>query len=103
MGRSTIGANERKAQLLRIMRAHREQAASMSEFSRTAIAHEAGVTPQYVSMLIGPEFHAAAQGFAWSASDRRNAFAASARGQQAAAPRTGAREAAAQRPYSAEH
>ena len=34
----------------------------MSEFSRTAIAHEAGVTPQYLSMLIGPEFHAAAQG-----------------------------------------
>jgi small-conductance mechanosensitive channel len=58
MGRS----NERKAQLLTIMRAHRERATSTSEFSRTAIAHEAGVTPQYVSMLISPEFHAAAQG-----------------------------------------
>jgi len=34
----------------------------MGEFSRTAIAQEAGVTPQYLSMLIGPEFHAAAQG-----------------------------------------
>ena len=42
MGRS----NERKAQLLTIMRAHRERATCMSEFSRTAIAHEAGVTPQ---------------------------------------------------------
>ena len=58
MGRS----NERKAQLLTIMRAHRERATCTSEFSRTAIAHEAGVTPQYLSMLIGPEFHAAAQG-----------------------------------------
>ena len=55
-------SNERKAQLLTIMRAHRERATCMSEFSRTAIAHEAGVTPQYLSMLIGPEFHAAAQG-----------------------------------------
>ena len=55
-------SNERKAQLLTIMRAHRERATCTSEFSRTAIAHEAGVTPQYLSMLIGPEFHAAAQG-----------------------------------------
>jgi hypothetical protein len=58
MGRSS----ERKAQLLTIMRAHRERATCLSEFSRTAIAHEAGVTPQHLSMLIGPEFHAAAQG-----------------------------------------
>jgi hypothetical protein len=29
---------------------------------RAAIAQEAGVTPQYLSMLIGPEFRAAAQG-----------------------------------------
>ena len=58
MGRS----NERKAQLLTIMQAHRERATCMSEFSRTAVAQEAGVTPQYLSMLIGPEFHAAAQG-----------------------------------------
>jgi len=55
-------SNERKAQLLTIMRAHRERATCTSEFSRIAIAHEAGVTPQYLSMLIGPEFHAAAQG-----------------------------------------
>jgi hypothetical protein len=55
-------SKERKAQLLTIMRAHRERATCMSEFSRTAIAHEAGVTPQYLSMLIGPEFQAAAQG-----------------------------------------
>ena len=58
MGRS----NERKAQLLTIMRAHRERATCMSEFSRTAVAQEAGVTPQYLSMLIGPEFHVAAEG-----------------------------------------
>jgi hypothetical protein len=58
MGRS----NERKGQLLTIMRVHRERGTSVSEFSRTAVAHEAGVTPQYLSMLIGPEFHAAAQG-----------------------------------------
>jgi small-conductance mechanosensitive channel len=58
MGRS----NERKAQLLTIMRAHRERATCTSEFTRIAIAHEAGVTPQYLSMLIGPEFQAAAQG-----------------------------------------
>jgi peptidoglycan hydrolase CwlO-like protein len=55
-------SNERKAQLLTIMRAHRERAMCASEFSRTAIAHEAGVTPQYLSMLIGPEFRAVAQG-----------------------------------------
>ena len=55
-------SSERKAQLLTIMRVHRERATCTSEFSRTAIAHEAGVTPQYLSMLIGPEFHAAAQG-----------------------------------------
>ena len=60
MGRS----NERKAQLLTIMRAHRERATCVSEFRRKAIAQEAGVTPQYVSILIGPEFHAAAQGLA---------------------------------------
>ena len=48
MGRSAIGSNERKAQLLMIMRAHRERATCMSEFSRTAIAHEAGVTPEYL-------------------------------------------------------
>jgi hypothetical protein len=58
MGRSS----ERKAQLLTIMRAHRERATRISEFSRTAIAQEVGVTPQYLSMLIGPEFRAAAQG-----------------------------------------
>ena len=60
MGRSS----ERKAQLLTIMRAHRERATCMSEFSRAAVAQEAGVTPQYLSMLIGPEFHATAQGLA---------------------------------------
>jgi hypothetical protein len=62
MGRSAMGSNERKAQLLTIMRAHRERATSVSEFSRTAIAREAGVTPQYLSMLIGPEYRAAAEG-----------------------------------------
>jgi hypothetical protein len=62
MGRSGISSNERKAQLLTIMRAHRDRASCMGEFSRTAIAQEAGVTPQYLSMLIGPEFRAAAQG-----------------------------------------
>jgi hypothetical protein len=62
MGRSPIDARERKAQLLTIMRAHRDRATSMREFSRTAIAKEAGVTPQYLSMLIGTEFRAAAQG-----------------------------------------
>jgi len=62
MGRSGISSNERKAQLLTIMRAHRERASCLGEFSRTAIAQEAGVTPQYLSMLIGPEFRAAAQG-----------------------------------------
>jgi hypothetical protein len=34
----------------------------MREFSRTAIAEEASVTPQYLSMLIGTEFRTAAQG-----------------------------------------
>jgi hypothetical protein len=62
MGRSAMGSNERKAQLLTIMRAHRERATCISEFSRTGIAREAGVTPQYLSMLIGPEYQAAAQG-----------------------------------------
>jgi hypothetical protein len=62
MGRATMGSNERKVQLLAVMRTHRERATCMSEFSRTAIAQEAGVTPQYLSMLIGPEFRAAAQG-----------------------------------------
>ena len=58
----SASSNERKAQLLRIMRAHRERASCISEFSRKAIAKEAGVTPQYLSMLIGPEFRAAAEG-----------------------------------------
>jgi hypothetical protein len=60
--RSATSSNERKAQLLTIMRAHRERASCISEFNRTAIAKEAGVTPQYLSMLIGPEFRAAANG-----------------------------------------
>ena len=62
MGRMAIGSNERKTQLLAIMHAHRERATCVSEFNRIAIAQEAGVTPQYVSMLIGAEFHVAAQG-----------------------------------------
>ncbi len=62
MGRSAIGSNEKKAQLLAVMRAHRERATCVNEFTRIAIAQEAGVTPQYVSMLIGPEYHAAAEG-----------------------------------------
>jgi hypothetical protein len=62
MERSAMGSNERKAQLLTIMRAHRERATRISEFSRTGIAREAGVTPKYLSMLIGPEYHAAAEG-----------------------------------------
>ena len=62
MGRTAISSHDRKAQLLTIMHAHRERATCVSEFSRTAIAHEAGVTPQYLSMLIGAEYHAAAVG-----------------------------------------
>ena len=62
MGRTAIASNERKAQLLAIMHAHRERATSVSEFNRKAIAQEAGVTPQYLSMLIGPEYRAAAEG-----------------------------------------
>ncbi len=62
MGRLAMGSNERKAQLLTIMHTHRDRATSMTEFSRTAIAQESGVTPQYLCMRIGPEFHAAAQG-----------------------------------------
>jgi hypothetical protein len=48
--------------MLAIMQAHRDRATCLSEFSRSAIAQEAGVTPQYVSMLIGPEYRAAAEG-----------------------------------------
>jgi hypothetical protein len=55
-------SDERKAQLLTIMRAHRERGTCTSEFSWTANADEAGVTPQYLSMPIGPEFHAAGHG-----------------------------------------
>ena len=42
--------------------AHRDRATCLGDFSRHAIAQEAGVTPQYVSMLIGHEYRAAAQG-----------------------------------------
>jgi hypothetical protein len=95
-------SNERKAQLLTIMRAHRERATCRSEFSRTAIAHEAGVTPQYLSMLIWPEFHAEAQGLPgvrWTAETTlRKRWRTTA-----IAPRAGAGAAATQRPNPAEH
>ena|ERR1051326_8588592 len=55
-------STERKAELLAIMQAHRDRASCLSDFSRRAIAQEAGVTPQYVSMLIGREYRDAAQG-----------------------------------------
>ena len=44
------------------MHAHRARATCLSEFRRNAIAQEAGVTPQYVSLLIGSEYRAAADG-----------------------------------------
>jgi hypothetical protein len=59
IGRRSI---QTKTELLAIMQAHRDRATCLSEFSRHAIAQEAGVTPQYVSMLIGPEYRAAALG-----------------------------------------
>jgi hypothetical protein len=55
-------STERKTALLAIMQAHRDRATCLSDFSRRAIAQEAGVTPQYVSMLIGLEYRVAAQG-----------------------------------------
>jgi hypothetical protein len=62
MSRSGRRSIQTKAELLAIMQAHRERATRLSEFTRHAIADEAGVTPQYVSMLIGPEYRAAADG-----------------------------------------
>jgi hypothetical protein len=40
-------SHERKAQLLTIMRAHRERATCLSEFSRTAVAQEAATQRAY--------------------------------------------------------
>ncbi len=62
MSRTARRSTDTKAELLAIMRAHRNRATCLSEFTREAIAREAGVTPQYVSMLIGPEYRAAAEG-----------------------------------------
>ena len=62
MSRTGRRSSQTKAELLAIMQAHRDIATCLSEFTRQAIAHEAGVTPQYVSMLIGPEYRAAAEG-----------------------------------------
>ena len=62
MSRSGRRSIQTKAELLAIMQAHRDRATCFGEFSRHAIAQEAGVTPQYVSMLIGPEYRAAAEG-----------------------------------------
>jgi small-conductance mechanosensitive channel len=62
MSRTSRRSTQTKAQLLAIMQAHRDRATCLREFSRQAIAQEAGVTPQYVSMLIGSEYRAAAQG-----------------------------------------
>jgi hypothetical protein len=59
IGRRSI---QTKTELPAIMQAHRDRATCLSEFSRHTIAQEAGVTPQYVSMLIGPEYRAAALG-----------------------------------------
>jgi hypothetical protein len=62
MSRTERRSTDRKSELLAIMQTHRNRATCLSDFSRRAIAQEAGVTPQYVSMLIGPEYRAAAQG-----------------------------------------
>src|SRR5579864_1138305 len=62
MSRARRRSTERKAELLALMHAHRDRATCLSEFSRSTIAQEAGVTPQYVSMLIGPEYRAAVAG-----------------------------------------
>jgi chromosome segregation ATPase len=62
MSRTRRRSMQTKAELLAIMRAHRDRATCVGEFTRQAIAREAGVTPQYVSMLIGPEYRAAAEG-----------------------------------------
>jgi hypothetical protein len=62
MSRTGRRSIQTKAELLAIMQAHRDRATCLSEFSRRAIAQEAGVTPQYVSMLIGPEYRDAAEG-----------------------------------------
>lgn len=61
MSRSGRRSIQTKNELLAIMQAHRDGATCLSEFTRQAIAQEAGVTPQYVSMLIGPEYRAAAE------------------------------------------
>lgn len=62
MSRTGRRSVERKAELLAIMQAHRDRATSLGGFSRQAIAQEAGATPQYVSMLIGPDYRAATEG-----------------------------------------
>jgi hypothetical protein len=62
MSRTGRRSIQTKAELLAIMQAHRDRATSLREFTRQAIAQQAGVTPQYVSMLIGPEYRAAAEG-----------------------------------------
>jgi hypothetical protein len=62
MSRTARRSIQTKTELLAIMQAHRDRATCLSEFTRQAIAQEAGVTPQYVSMLIGSEYRAAADG-----------------------------------------
>ena len=62
MSRTGRRSTERKAELLAIMQADRDRATCLSEFTRNAIAQTAGVTPQYVSMLIGSEYRAATDG-----------------------------------------
>lgn len=62
MSRTGRRSIQTKAELLAIMQTHRDRAACVSEFTRLAIAQEAGVTPQYVSMLVGPEYRAAVEG-----------------------------------------
>ena len=61
MSRTGRRSIQTKAELFAIMQTHRDKATCRSDFSRHAIAQEAGVTPQYVSMLIGSEYRAAAQ------------------------------------------
>ena len=62
MSRTDRRSTETKAELLAIMQARRDRATCLNEFTRRAIAQEARVTPQYVSMLIGPEYRAAKEG-----------------------------------------
>ena len=88
MSRTGRRSVERKAELLAIMQAHRDRATSLVGFSRQAIAQEAGVTPQYVSMLIGPDYRAATEGLKGKREDCGYAATTGALGKPAVAQRT---------------